>query len=63
MNYTISNCMCPQCRNKFPIPRKANRSREKGHIKNIWCPFCKEIVGMKEMRYNDYEEVIDSECV
>lgn len=56
--YTISYCICPQCGKGFPIPRKANKCREKDHIKDLWCPFCKEVVSMKEMRYNDYEEVM-----
>lgn len=63
MNFSISDCVCPQCGKKFPIPRKASKYREKGHIKDVWCPFCMEVVSMKEIRYNDYEEVINNECV
>lgn len=53
-NYTISYCMCPNCGKGFPIPRMGNRVREKGHKKDLWCPFCKETVTMSEMRDCDF---------
>lgn len=37
---TIEIYICPECGLKFPIPRE--RRREKGHIKDIWCPICKK---------------------
>lgn len=49
-NYTISYCICPECSCNFPIPRKKNQYREKGHIKDIWCPFCKKINKFVEHR-------------
>ncbi|MGI6501640.1 MAG: hypothetical protein ACOX1S_12380 [Anaerostipes sp.] len=41
---------------QFPIPRKKNQSREKGYIKNIWCPFCKKVEAMKEYRSFEAEK-------
>lgn len=38
----VSQLTCPKCGGRFPIPRKAGMKREKGHVKNIWCPYCKE---------------------
>lgn len=49
----ISHCECPKCGNYFPIPRMPHHAREKGHQKDIWCPFCKETVQMTEIRYGD----------
>jgi len=37
---TIEYYECPVCGFRFPIPRK--KCREKGHIKDLWCPMCKE---------------------
>jgi len=37
----LSNFVCPTCGNVFPIMRSHGRKREAGHIKDIWCPFCK----------------------
>ena len=54
--YTVSQCICPQCGHMFPIPRKAGRPREKGHKKRIWCPWCKKIQNMTEIRENDFVE-------
>lgn len=51
--FTISQCICPDCKNKFPIPRKISKQREKGHLKDIWCPFCKETKTMLEIRESD----------
>ncbi|MFV0363527.1 MAG: hypothetical protein ACK5LL_10650 [Suipraeoptans sp.] len=40
-NIIISYMHCPDCKGVFPIPRRAGGQREKGHIKDLWCPFCK----------------------
>lgn len=51
--FHISNCICPDCGKSFPIPRKNGAAREKNHIKDLWCPFCKDTKKMLEVRYND----------
>ena len=43
------NCICPKCNKKFPIYRKKSNRREKHHKKDIWCPFCQEMVTMTEV--------------
>lgn len=50
----ISSCVCIKCGNKFPIPRP-KRSRKKGHIKSIYCPFCQELTYHYEVRAQDYD--------
>lgn len=52
-NINISNLICPDCKNTFPIPRINGNSRNKGHIKTIWCPFCKKERNMIEYRIGD----------
>lgn len=54
MNYTISECICPTCGGKFPIPRRDDRQREKGHHKRIFCPYCQKVTNMLEVREGDY---------
>lgn len=51
--YTISEFVCPKCNGTFPLPRVGNQ-REKGHIKDLWCPKCKQRVKTKEIRSIDY---------
>lgn len=53
---SISSLICPCCKNIFPIPRIKGKYREKGHVKTIWCPFCKEERNMKEKREMDIYE-------
>lgn len=48
--YNISTCICPDCGNQMYVPRKAGQTRNKGHQKNLWCPYCKEIKTMREYR-------------
>ena len=40
--YCISYFTCPSCGKVFPLPRKRGSRRSRGHIKDIYCPFCKE---------------------
>lgn len=58
-NYmSISQCVCPECNQKFPIPRIKGRDRAKGHQKTIWCPFCKTSRTMTEIRDMDFVPMI-----
>ena len=51
----ISNMICPECGKAFPIPRPYN-ARKKDHKKFLYCPFCKKIKNMTEIRSCDYVE-------
>ena len=46
--YEISDLTCPECGNRFLIPRRSNKLRKDGHIKDIWCPFCSKETKMVE---------------
>lgn len=51
--FEISNFVCPECGNKFPIPRPKSMRREKRHVKDLWCPFCKKTVKTIEYKPRD----------
>ncbi len=53
-NYSISNFICQECGNGFPLPRQNNRKRNKRHIKDLWCPHCKKVVKTTELREDDF---------
>ncbi len=46
--------ICPVCSNQFPIMRNHGKHRERGHIKDIWCPFCKADRKFREVSKKDY---------
>lgn len=39
----ISWMECRDCLGKTPIQRKRGRTRKRGHIKTMWCPWCKRV--------------------
>lgn len=49
----ISYCVCPECKNYIPIPRRVKAAREKGHKKDLYCPWCNKVVTTTEIRYGD----------
>ena len=57
--YEISKFICPECNGVFPLPRQKSCRREKGHIKDLWCPFCKKKVKTLEIRALDVFETLD----
>jgi len=32
---------CVYCGNEMTVPRRKSRKRGDGHIKDLWCPWCK----------------------
>ena len=48
-----STLICPVCGNTFPIMRNHGQHRERGHIKDVWCPFCKVDRKFQEVRRTD----------
>jgi transposase-like protein len=38
---TIAYYKCPECKKVLSVPRQIGRRRERGHKKDLWCPFCK----------------------
>ena len=52
-NMVYSHCVCPICGNAMVVPRIVGRSRKKNHKKDMWCPFCKKMNTMIEIRSTD----------
>lgn len=55
LSYTTSELICPECGGVVPIPRRRGSQRERGHIKDFWCPYCRKEVKMKEKQFNNWE--------
>lgn len=53
---TTSEFYCTRCGKKgIPIARKIGKQREAGHLKRLYCPFCREEVNHAEVRpFGDY---------
>lgn len=48
---TTSDFYCTRCGNKgIPVIRKAGKQREGGHLKKLYCMYCKEEVNHAEVR-------------
>lgn len=62
-NYNISEFVCPTCNKTIPLPRKVSSAREHGHIKDIYCPFCKMVVKTKEVKANEYYKNMIGEII
>ena len=45
--------ICTVCGNRFPLMRDHGNQRERGHIKDLWCPFCKADRKFLEVRRGD----------
>ena len=52
----LSMFICSECGNTFPIMRNHGQHRERGHVKDIWCPYCKAERKFMEVRRTDYYE-------
>lgn len=61
--YEISNFICPECGNSFPLPRAKSMRRERGHIKDLWCPFCKKKVKTIEIRSRDVFKTMSGQII
>lgn len=57
-HFTISQFKCTQCGNiGIPISRKQSRQREQGHLKKLYCIYCKEETNHVEIRGCDYKKI------
>lgn len=63
INYSISNFICPDCGSSIPLPRQKNRKRNKEHVKDLWCPYCKKVVKTTEMREGDMFITLDHKII
>lgn len=63
-NYvTMSNFVCTECEMEMRLPRLHGNQRKKRHIKDIYCPKCKEVRKFVEYRYKECYKTIDGEVI
>lgn len=55
----ISNFVCPECKNIIPLPRNHGKQRAKGHIKTLYCPYCKADRNFTEIRRKEFYTCMD----
>lgn len=46
----VSYMFCERCRRAVPIQRQPGRLRKRGHVKTMWCPWCKRVTRHRENR-------------
>lgn len=50
-NFTISRMVCTNCgKEGIPIPRKASQTRSQGHLKELYCIYCRGYHNHTEVR-------------
>lgn len=64
--YALSKMYCVNCgKEGIGVNRKTGQFREAGHLKNLWCPWCKAEHNMAEVRpvgsytYEDFKMEFD----
>lgn len=60
---TISYFVCPECGLEMPLSRVKCLRREKGHIKDLYCPTCRKVQKFKEIRNIDFYKNLDGEIL
>lgn len=59
----ISQLICTECGAEMRIPRMHCAQREKGHLKDMYCPMCKRDTKFKEIRYNEFYKTMTGEII
>jgi hypothetical protein len=60
----LSKFYCTQCgKEGIPLARSKGKQREPGHLKNLWCPHCRQTNNFVEIKpYGEYtKECFDLE--
>lgn len=53
-NVLLSQCVCQKCQTVLTVPRIHGQMRENGHVKDLWCPTCKQVEHFTEIKYNQF---------
>lgn len=61
--FEISKFICKECGGEFPLPRQKARRRTKGHVKDLWCPYCQKVVKTTEIRPRDAFKTMDGRVI
>ena len=52
-SFDFTNLVCLECGYIFTIPRRTYKLKNNGHIKDLWCPRCKNVNKHYEIRNID----------
>lgn len=58
-----SNFVCPECGMIMPLPRNHGNRRESGHIKDLYCPRCKETRKFTEIARKNAYTTLDGKVI
>lgn len=53
-NQAISDMYCVKCGGHMTVPRPRRKAREKSHLKDMYCPYCKTESKFLEVREKDF---------
>lgn len=53
-NQAMSDMYCVECGGRMTVPRPRRKTREKAHLKDMYCPYCKEDTKFREVREKDF---------
>ena len=61
--HITSYFVCQECNNEMYLPRVPGEMRKRGHIKDIYCPYCKKTTKFKEMGTDGFIKNLDGEII
>lgn len=53
-NIAMSDMYCVKCGGHMTVPRSRRQTREKSHLKDMYCPYCKVESKFREVREKDF---------
>lgn len=53
-NQAMSDMYCVKCGGHMTVPRPRRKAREKSHLKDMYCPYCKMESKFLEVREKDF---------
>lgn len=59
----LSMFICSECGKTIPLMRNHGQHRERGHVKDIWCPYCKTDRKFMEVRRTDCVTTASGEVI
>ena len=48
-SYQLRRFRCPDCSKEMYAPKRGGKRTTPGHLKRLWCPFCKKIQNMEQI--------------
>ena len=61
--FFMSSFVCPVCKTDLQLPRPKSKQREKGHIKDLWCPICQKQRKFEERKQWEQVRTMSGEIV